>query len=147
MCLQSEAPLARLCGAVQDLCQCLMYLIKTDGLLTISMLDVAEKTTTSLKPVEKTRPPGGTRAPEEESTVAHIWRYEVLEQEVTGSLGELAIYSCHLHHLDLLGHGQRSLTHPLEDVDLLVHITPGGPAGPKLLRSIQVVISHKPMMG
>ena len=56
--LQSEASLARLCGTVQDLPHCLKYLIEMDSLLSISMLDVAEKPLTSLKPMEKT---GATR--------------------------------------------------------------------------------------
>ena len=44
-----------------------MYLIKMDGLLSISML---EKPATSLKPVEKTEPPDEPESWEEESTTA-----------------------------------------------------------------------------
>ena len=90
--MQSGAPLGRLCGAVQDLCRCLTYLIEMDGLLSISMLDVAEeKPTTSLKPAEKTRPPDEPEPREKESTTALTHdRPEASEPEGTGSSGELA---------------------------------------------------------
>ena len=46
-----------------------MYLIKTSGLLSITMLDVAEeKPMTSPKPTEKTWPPDEPEPQEEEST-------------------------------------------------------------------------------
>ena len=56
--MQTGAPLGRLYGAIQDLSQCIMYLIKMGGLLSVSMLSVGdEKPVTSLTPMEKTRPP------------------------------------------------------------------------------------------
>ena len=81
------------CGAIQDLHWCITYLMNTDSLLSISMLDVAEgKTLTSLKSMEKTGPPDEPESWEEESTAAHTpTRPEASEQEGTGSSGGLAI--------------------------------------------------------
>ena len=64
-----------------------------DGLLSISMLDVAEeKPVTSLTPMEKTRPPNEPEPWEEESTTTHTPnRAEASDPEGTGSSGELAI--------------------------------------------------------
>ena len=64
-----------------------------DGLLSISMLDVAEKKPiTSLKPTEKTGWPDEPEPWEEESTTTHTPnRPEDLEPEGTGSSGEFVI--------------------------------------------------------
>ena len=63
-----------------------------DGLLCISMLDVAEKPMTSLKPTEKARPPDEPKFQEEESTATHAPNTpETMELEGTGSSGELVI--------------------------------------------------------
>ena len=149
--MQSGAPLGRLCGAVQDLCQCLTYFIEMDGLLSISMLDVAEgKPMTSPKPAEKTGPPDESEPQEEESTTAQaLDRPDALESGGTGSSVELVMCRgiCDLHHLYLLGHWLMSLAYPLEDVDSSISIPMGAQFDLHSLGSLQVMISYNPMMG
>ena len=56
------APPGVLCGTIQDLCRCLVPLMKKDDLLSVSMLEVTEEgTMTSPSPAE------GTRSMDEES--------------------------------------------------------------------------------
>ena len=61
-----------LCGAVQELCQCLAPLIEEDHLLKLEMVDVAEKGPVAPAPVYA--PSSSTPDPEEEEQVIQIPR-------------------------------------------------------------------------
>ena len=68
--MQSGMPPWVLCGAVQELCQCLAPLIEEDGLLDLEMLDVSEKDPMASTPASA--PSSPTPDPEGEEQVVQI---------------------------------------------------------------------------
>ena len=90
------APLGILCSTIQDLCRCLVPLIKSNGLLSASMLEVAEEKepTTSPSPAEQARFLVEESEPQKEQpTTIHVPNHheEASEAKGVSSFGLMAI--------------------------------------------------------
>ena len=139
--IQSEIPPGMMCRAVQELHGCLAPLVEKGNLLDITMLDVAEKN--PVTPSDATeRASSLEQKPEpleEETTALYTGSFgaqgSCLPRRISSCRGD-----CHQHPLDLVGHGQMSLT-LLGDAASQVSIPPGDPADLSSLGSMQVIVS------
>ena len=151
--MQSGIPSGVMCRAVQELCRCLSPLLEKGDLLDVSMWDVAEKNpVTPLVPTERAssleQKPGPLEVEPTALPAPNI--QEALEPEGAACPGELAFVWRRLPPKPPGFTGSRvdeSGPSPLEEADLPVSISMGAWPDLSSFGSMQVIVSHSPMMG
>ena len=135
-----------LCRAVQELCECLTYVIQSGNLFDLEILDVAEKDPMPLTPEGRASSPRvdplvGVTTPSEPSTSEPV---EAAPPEELALMPRWRPPSP--PGLSLTWADEHETPQP-EWANWPLSIPPGAPLDFTSLRSIQVTISHFPVMG